>query len=58
MISPAVNSDTPSSVRTSRQRLTPSEAVGRGAGPGMYIPYAVDIDEQVVRVFDSESQAH
>ncbi len=35
-------------------KTTISEAVGRVVlGTGMYIPYAIDIDGQVVRVFDS-----
>jgi predicted ATPase with chaperone activity len=35
-------------------KTTISEAVGRVVlGQGMYIPYAIDIDGQVVRVFDS-----
>jgi hypothetical protein len=35
-------------------KTTISEAVGRVVlGQGMYIPYAIDIDGQIVRVFDS-----
>ena len=35
-------------------KTTISEAIGRVVlGEGMYVPYAIDIDGQVVRVFDS-----
>jgi predicted ATPase with chaperone activity len=56
MIGPAVNSGRSIFLYgpPGNGKTTISEAVGRVVlGQGMYIPYAVDIDGQVVRVFDS-----